>query len=102
MPMKDLIRKLMRRPRTVVCSHKFLLKDLALTGIPQPLKPESKWNYDAWAKYNNELYNGESFTKRVKWPCRKCGKVFYAHCGLDISPHYGPIVAEPEEVPQCR
>lgn len=22
--------------------------------------------------------------KRIKWPCAKCGKIFYAHCGVDI------------------
>jgi hypothetical protein len=34
---------------------------------------------------------------RVIWPCAKCGRVFTAHCGLDISPKHGLIV--PRSVP---
>ena len=30
---------------------------------------------------------------RITWPCHKCGKVFSAHCGLDITPKHGYIEA---------
>lgn len=29
---------------------------------------------------------------RVQWACCKCGTMFKAHCGLDISPKHGDIV----------
>lgn len=73
------------------CQHEFQLKDLKGTGIPEPEKPKSN-DFHEWGKYLDELYRGESFTKRVQWPCRKCGKTFYAHCGLDIAPKHGYIV----------
>lgn len=38
-----------------------------------------------------EMVNRDGLNDRVKWPCAKCGKVFRAHCGLDISPKYGKI-----------
>jgi hypothetical protein len=50
-----------------LCSHEFSLSDL---------------------KTVNNLGGDD----RVAWPCRKCGKVFRAHCGLDISPKHGYIV----------
>ena len=56
-----LVRKFIERK----CSHEFELKDLHKTG------------------------ESEDGCRRVAWPCRKCGKVFYAHCGLDISPKHG-------------
>jgi hypothetical protein len=31
------------------------------------------------------MYDGDHIRKRVSCPCSKCGKVFYAHCGLDIT-----------------
>ena len=46
------------------CSHEFAIEDLKKT--------------------NDEI------EPRVKWPCAKCEKIFYAHCGLDISPKFGP------------
>ena len=50
------------------CSHEFELKDL------------------------HKTVESEDGNRRVAWPCRKCGKVFHAHCGLDISPAHGFIV----------
>ncbi len=48
------------------CSHSFAIEDL-------------------------EMVNRDSDgADRVAWPCAKCGKVFRAHCGLDISPEHGP------------
>ncbi len=63
--------------------HDFNLDDLELTGF-DPLKEPDNNDYDEWAKYYSEIYNHKSHTMRVKWPCRKCGEVFYAHCGIDI------------------
>jgi hypothetical protein len=65
------------------CKHEFVLADLALTNIPELEKPKVN-DYQAWVEYYKGIFQHESFTKRVKWPCKKCGKVFYAHCGIDI------------------
>ena len=73
--------------RRVACCHTFRLGGQSLTGIPEPEKPEDNAGYAAWSEYYQSLYNGPSFTKRVQWPCAKCGKVFFAHCGLDILSH---------------
>lgn len=75
------------------CRHEFMLKDLTMTGIPVQEEPKINAGYDAWSQYYQNRTKHPSHTQRVKWPCHKCDKVFYAHCGLDISPHYGPIVA---------
>lgn len=75
--------------RKVVCQHEFMIKDLKLTGIPD-LPPPTTNDYGLWQKYFEEVYTHESHTKRVSWPCCKCGKVFYAHCGLDID-KYGKL-----------
>jgi hypothetical protein len=55
------------------CRHEFYLKDLKQT----------------------ELNNTE---KRVSWKCHKCNKIFYAHCGLDISQKYGAIKQLKKEI----
>lgn len=84
---------LFRKFRKVVCAHEFKLKDLDTTNIPEPERPSgfmvSSKELMAW---HQSLYTHDSHTKRVRWPCHKCGKVFSAHCGLDISPKHGPIV----------
>ena len=49
------------------CAHRFALDDLTMV------------NKDS------------SGADRVSWPCDKCGKMFRAQCGLDISPEHGPI-----------
>lgn len=46
-----------------LCSHEFAIEDLK--KINDGVEP------------------------RVKWHCSKCKKMFYAHCGLDISPKFG-------------
>lgn len=79
-----------------LCSHEFQLKDLRMTGIPEPEKPENN-DPKRWSEYFKDVYHGESATKRVKWPCSKCKRVFHAHCGLDIAPAHGPIVANTRE-----
>ena len=68
------------------CAHEFSLTDLRLTGIPELEKPTTN-GYAEWEKYFREIYTHESVTKRVAWPCCKCGEVFYAHCGLDVYKH---------------
>lgn len=45
--------------------HRFALEDLHKTG------------------------DGEDSDTRVEWACTDCGKVFSAHCGLDIAPRHG-------------
>lgn len=47
------------------CKHRFALEDLHKTG------------------------DDEDSDTRVEWACADCGKVFKAHCGLDISPKHG-------------
>lgn len=74
------------KPR--VCRHRFAIEDLKKTGIPELEKPATN-GYQEWADYYSARDKHEGHTKRVAWPCDKCGKVFYAHCGLDISPEYG-------------
>ena len=70
--------------KRIICVHKFAIEDMELTNIPELEKPEGR-GYDEWSKYFSEYYEHDSITKRVKWPCDKCGKIFYAHCGLDIT-----------------
>jgi len=71
-----------------LCSHEFRLTDLDRTGLPEPAKPDYLCSFEACQEY----YYGDWHKKRVGWPCAKCGSVFYAHCGLDISPKHGPII----------
>ncbi len=52
--------------KRALCLHRFIVSDLhTVEGAPSH--------------------------KRVAWPCCKCGKVFRAHCGLDISPRFGRV-----------
>ena len=73
------------------CRHEFAIEDLHKTGIPELEKPTSK-DYGDWLRYYAEIDKHDSYTKRVYWPCAKCEKMFYAHCGLDISPRHGPMI----------
>ncbi|MCK5316873.1 MAG: hypothetical protein KAJ55_03110 [Anaerolineales bacterium] len=73
-----------------VCKHTFDMDDLEQTGIPE-LEPPKTRGYKEWERYFSKVYSHEGVTKRVRWPCSKCGKVFYAHCGLDIG-HEGNII----------
>lgn len=50
-----------------------------------------------WEAYYKERDKHISETNRVMWPCCKCGQIFYAHCGLDISPKYGSIVSDEQK-----
>lgn len=80
--------------RRFFCRHAFALRDLKLTGIPEPDKPGDGASYEAWLEYHRQLSEGPHNTQRVEWPCAKCGKVFRAHCGLDISPEHGPVLPD--------
>lgn len=82
------------------CSHTFLLKDLRSTNIPELPKPKTN-DYFEWQKYYAEIYDHPSVTRRVMWPCSKCGKVFYAAYGLAIAPHQGEIIPEPKSEALC-
>lgn len=73
------------------CKHEFELKDLKKTGIQEPEPPAKSASFDEHCKWHKSLYEGPWYTERVEWPCCKCGKVFRAHCGLDISPKHGFI-----------
>ena len=75
--------------RQSVCLHEFDLDDLQITDIPPPKKPENN-DYAGWADYLATYYDSDYVTKRVMWPCCKCGKLFYACCGLDIYAHGKP------------
>ena len=86
----DMILKALLYLRQLKCNHKFDMADLKQTGIPE-LEPPKTRGYKEWERYFTAIYKHESVTKRVRWPCSKCGKVFYAHCGLDIG-HEGNII----------
>jgi len=96
--------------KRAICLHEFDLDDLRVTNIAPPEKP-AKGDYKAWERYHIEYYESDYVRKRVMWPCAKCGKIFYAHCGLDIyahgrpkrrlpnAPHEGPGAASSRTVP---
>lgn len=65
------------------CRHDFRNSDLSLTGIAIPVLDKTA-GYDAGLKYFAGLSAHPSHTHRVQWPCAKCGKLFFAHCGLDV------------------
>ena len=79
--------------RPAVCRHEFKYADLKLTEIPEPETPKDN-DYLAWQKYYSIIYTHDSVTKRVVWTCYKCGRVFYASCGLDILAHHGHAVPD--------
>jgi hypothetical protein len=72
--------KIIKLLKNKYCKHEFIWADLRLSGIPEP---------DWKTLPVNEMYTHDATTKRVQWPCCKCGKVIYAHCGLDILSKYG-------------
>lgn len=57
---------IVRRLKQLFCKHEFYLRDLKTTGI-------------------------NDTDKRVSWKCYKCNKIYYAHCGLDITPKHGYV-----------
>lgn len=58
--------RLLERLKQRWCSHRFAIDDLTMV---------------------NRESDGED---RVRWHCDKCGRIFRAQCGLDISPTNGP------------
>ena len=65
------------------CSHTFIPRDLEKTNIPTVSKPNG--GYPEWSAYFADVLSSSGHTKRVRWPCSKCKRSFYAHCGLDIA-----------------
>lgn len=70
------------------------MDDIEQTGIEELKQPE---NCDTigWIEYFQNIYTHESHTKRIKWPCHKCGEVFYGSSGLSIESKNGKIVHKP-------
>ena len=66
----NFIRNIILRFKQKTCKHVFKMRDL-------------------------EMVNKNGLHDRVKWPCMKCGKIFYAHCGLDIAPKHGEVIYSP-------
>lgn len=62
-----IVGRLWRRLKQRWCRHRFAIEDLVMVN------PDSDGN------------------DRVRWACDKCGKVFHAHCGLDIAPDKGVL-----------
>lgn len=91
--LKTLLLSLQTRTASLLCKHEFRLQDLE-DAKQEPLPKPTTRGYKEWSEYLTELYKHDSVLKRVKWPCWKCGKVFYAHCGLDIVPKHGRIVQD--------
>jgi len=58
------VAQIVERLKQRFCQHAFAIEDVALV-------------------------NANVGDERVRWPCSRCGKVFRAHCGLDITPQHG-------------
>ncbi len=51
-----------------------------------------KWRcHHEFAIEDLKIVNEQGWGDRVAWECAKCGKLFRAHCGLDITPENGPM-----------
>ena len=74
-PIPTELRELLHRIRQRYCRHEFAIDDLRTTGEP------------------------DDSDRRVRWPCSKCGKAFYANYGLAISPKHGPTFRRREVQP---
>jgi hypothetical protein len=78
-----------------ICSHEFEISDIQLTGIPDLAMPKWDSSYAEWETYHKSYYKCDGVTKRVSCKCRKCGNVFFAHCGLDLD---GKLTNDNKEV----
>jgi hypothetical protein len=78
------IDRLVRWLRQILCRHEFYTNELSKDYTP----PEMPENLNWWDERKHP-----AFTQRVCWPCHKCGKKFYSHCGLDIVGSKGKWVA---------
>lgn len=81
------------RARAHMCRHEFHYEDLALIGIPVPPMPPRGAPWKECLKWADQTVGGNhpSHTQRVRWTCCKCGKVFFAHCGLDVLAKHGRV-----------
>lgn len=86
------MQKIIKWLRQTTCCHVFRLEEQSLTGIPKPLEPPDKTGYKRWLEYYQSLDKSDWHLKRVQWPCAKCGKIFFAHCGLDILSKHGSVL----------
>lgn len=81
------LRRMVQWLRRKCCRHQFALCDQQLTGIQEQERPAPNASYAEWMQWYRNRDKDPAHTKRVSWPCVKCGEVFYAHCGLDILRH---------------
>lgn len=58
-----------------------------LTALKQRLCSH-RFDFNALELVNRDSHGDD----RVRWACDRCGRVFTAHCGLDIVPRHGPIM----------
>jgi hypothetical protein len=84
--------RIVRWLRRKCCRHQFNLGDQQLTGIQEQERPADNATYAEWMQWYQSRDKDPAHTKRVSWPCVKCGEVFYAHCGLDILSRHGKIM----------
>jgi hypothetical protein len=80
----SLVDRLLKYLKQRFCSHVFDIKDIENTNIPEPEKPNKYAGYTTWADYHTSYYDSDHVTKRIKCKCSKCGKLHYAHCGLEL------------------
>ena len=76
------VERVVMRLKQMVCRHKFYTEQISKDYV-KPAMPEG---LSICAEYKHPAH-----TKRVCWPCGKCGKKFYAHCGLDIVGKHGKL-----------
>ena len=94
-----MIRRISRWLFARTCHHRFRYEELALTGIEQPPNPGAGASWSECLRWADQVIGGNhpSQTHRVRWTCCKCGKVFFAHCGLDILAKHGRMVPQPDD-----
>ena len=75
--------RLVRFFKVQKCNHHFKCLDIYRTNIPLKDPPKTR-GYKEWGDYLVESYKEDGHVKRVACKCRKCGGLFYAHCGLSL------------------
>jgi len=79
-------------PFKAKCSHEFISgQGITLTGIKYPDEPHSIHDYFEWVEWYKHVYTCDAHVNRVYGECHKCGKGFYAHCGIELQ-KYGKLV----------
>jgi hypothetical protein len=81
------VQRVVRWLRQKLCRHVFRYDDLLLTGIKEQERPAENATYKEWMEWFQNRDKEPAFTKRVSWPCVKCGRTFYGQCGLEIMSH---------------